>query len=337
LQSHAPQTERGLRLGIGDDAALVRPSPGHEVILTTDLTIEGIHFTRQLHPPESVGHRALARALSDIAAMGGTPRFALVSIALSRQCSGPWVKRFYQGLFRLARQYGVSVIGGDTAVHTGPTMVDVLATGEVRRGRALLRSGARAGDQIFVGGRLGRSALGLKILKAGTRRGSQKTAASAVAAHLFPEPQCRLGEFLCAQRIATAAMDLSDGLSLDLSRLCKASGVGASIHASLLPLPATPLGSAPTPGELERLAFEGGEDYKLLFTVPPRRAARLPARLEGAEVFRIGEITKARELLIVGSDGRKKLLGYEGYDHFQMRGRRVREQVSSHRKSRGVI
>ncbi|MGH9430255.1 MAG: thiamine-phosphate kinase [Terriglobia bacterium] len=321
LQSHAPQVGSGLRLGIGDDAALVRPSLGYEVILTTDLSVEGVHFTRKLHPAGAVGHRALARALSDIAAMGGKPKFALVSMALSRQRAGQWARDFYQGLFRLARRFGVSVIGGDTTVHAGPIMVDVMAAGEVPRGRAMLRSGARIGDMIFVSGRLGCSALGLRMLRAGATQGLEKSRAAAIRAHLFPEPQCRLGEFLSRNRIATSAMDLSDGLSIDLARLCEASGVGARIHADLLPLPAASTRLGLTAPALERLALHGGEDYRLLFTVSPKRARSLPRKLAGSQAFRVGEITKGRGLLLVRDDGREERLACGGYDHFRRRGK----------------
>ena len=319
LQSHAAQGGRDLRLGIGDDAALVRPHRGYELILTTDLSVEGIHFTRHLHTPQSVGHRALARALSDIAAMGGKPKFALVSIALSRKSPDNWARDFYQGLFRLARRFGVSVIGGDTTFHTGSILVDVTAVGEVLYGRALLRSGASVGDQIYVGGRLGSSAVGLAMLKSGAQRYSQKSRNDSIKAHLFPEPQIRLGEFLSKGRIATSAMDLSDGLSVDLARLCDASGVGARIEASLLPLPSTPLPIEMTAREAERLALHGGEDYKLLFTVARRQAQGLSRNLAGAEVFRIGEITRARSLLLMRDDGREERLAPQGYDHFRKR------------------
>ncbi|MBI1940978.1 MAG: thiamine-monophosphate kinase, partial [Acidobacteria bacterium] len=149
-----------LKLGIGDDAALVEVGRGNQVILTTDLSIEGVHFLRGLHTPRAVGHRALARALSDIAAMGGTPRFALISLAISSRTTRSWLEDLYGGFLGLAKQLRVALVGGDTAVVSGGVSVDIVAVGEVPRGRALRRSGARAGDQLFVSGTLGRSALG---------------------------------------------------------------------------------------------------------------------------------------------------------------------------------
>jgi thiamine-monophosphate kinase len=322
LRSRAPQRSSDVHLGIGDDAALAHTNFRRTLILTTDLSVEDVHFTNSLHPPEAVGHRALARALSDIAAMGGRPKFALVSLAVSRNRAGVWLKDFYRGLFRQARRFHVSVIGGDTTVFGGPTVVDVIVAGEVLRGRALLRSGARSGDQIFVGGRLGCSALGLRDLRAGPEK-RRRNISAATRAHLFPEPQCRLGEFLSQKRIATSAMDLSDGLSIDLRRLCEASGVGARLEAKLLPLPDQSIHPGLTSHELEQAALYGGEDYKLLFTVSPKRAKVLPRKLAGVEVFKIGEVSRAAGLVLIRDDGREEKLPDRGYDHFRRHPRQV--------------
>lgn len=227
---------RDLTLGIGDDAALVRPAPGRELILTSDWTIEDVHFRLKLDPPDSVGHRALARALSDIAAMGGRPRFALVALAISKGLPDSWIKRFYGGMSRLAKRFGVAIVGGDTSVVPDRVSIDVVVVGDVARGRALGRSGARPGDQIFVSGRLGLSALGLKLLESGSKPQTRQSR-EALRAHFYPEPQCALGELLARRKIATSLMDISDGLSIDLARLCGASGVGTRVWESLLPTP----------------------------------------------------------------------------------------------------
>ena len=321
---------KGVILGIGDDAALVAVPSGRDLILTTDMSIEDVHFTARLHPPEAVGHRALARSLSDVAAMGGVPRYLLVSLAISRQATRAWVSRFYHGMQALASRFGVRLIGGDTAVVPGRTFIDALVAGEVARGKAVRRSGARPGDQVFVSGRLGLSALGLRLLqskvaqaplslpKAGaSRRGAQARvpapeAREAVHAHLYPEPQCALGRFLSRRRAASALMDLSDGLSTDLARLCAASGVGARLWAEKIPGPALPEAA----DSLE-LALHGGEDYQLLFTVPPRQASRLPSNFQGRPFYHLGEIKASKGMSLVMPDGHVRALEPAGWDYFR--------------------
>ncbi len=308
-----------LKLGIGDDAALVASSRRHDFILTTDLSIEGVHFTRRLHPARSVGHRALARSLSDIAAMGGVPRYALLSVAFSRATARGWIEEFFKGMSRLARRFHVQVIGGDTSVVARTAMMDVAVIGEVPSGKALRRSGARPGDQIFVSGRLGRSALGLQVIKSRSR--SRKRAAeptedareleSSVQAHLYPEPRCELGSYLQRTHTPSALMDISDGLSIDLARLCEASGVGAKVLAAQIPGP-----KGCKPAKALRLALQGGEDYELLFTIPTKKAAKLPRRFRGLPLQRIGEITRSKGLVLIQGNGTRASLGAAGYDHF---------------------
>lgn len=318
LQRSSPRPGARLLLGIGDDAALVRVAGGNDLVLTTDLSIEGVHFLRAVHPARSVGHRALARSLSDIAAVGGTPRFALVSLAISKQANRAWLEEFYTGLTALAKRFGVAVIGGDTAVVPERAGVDVVVAGEVRRGRALLRSGAQPGEQIFVSGRLGLSALGLRLLlsrRPGLRRSA--LSAQALAAHLYPLPQCVLGRYLSEKRLASALIDISDGLSTDLAHLCESSGVGARISQGLIPGPrlsAWPKSLGISPLEL---ALHGGEDYQLLFTVPTTKASSVPRKFRGVSLSRIGEITRARELVLVRADGRPEPLRPCGYNHFR--------------------
>ena len=305
-----PRQAKGLTLGIGDDAALVATQAGRELILTTDLSIEDIHFTTNLHPPKAVGHRALARSLSDVAAMGGTPRYALISLAVSRRTRRRWLENFYEGLFALARSFDVAVIGGDTSVVTGPTAIDVIVAGEVPRGRALLRSGACVGDRIFVTGRLGMSALGLRLLQSRARI-QKPVERAALSAHLFPQPQCAVGRFLSSHRLASAMMDISDGISTDLQRLCAASGVGAVLVAKSIPLPPIPKND-----DALELALHGGEDYQLLFTVAPAKAAKLPRRLGKIPFTCIGEICAQRGVRILTPVGKTHILEPRGYDHF---------------------
>lgn len=315
LQSRTRKPSGGVRLGIGDDAAVVRLARGHEMILTADLSIEGVHFLPRLHPPQSAGHRALARSLSDIAAMGGVPRVALISLALSQSVSRAWVEKFYAGVFALAKRFNVEVIGGDTAVVRSKTFADVTVAGEIPAGREVRRSKARPGDQIFVSGRLGLSALGLKLLRSG--RASRHEGALAVNAHLYPEPRCALGRYLSGRRLATAMIDLSDGLSPDLARLCDASGVGARIFRDHIPrLRARPELGLREEALLE-LALNGGEDYELLFTVPKSKASRIPPSFRGLALARIGEIRPPKKLLLVSADGELFPLRCAGYDHFR--------------------
>ena len=325
-----------MKLGIGDDAALVFIQGKHELILTTDMSIEGIHFLPDLHPAEAVGHRALARSLSDVAAMGGVPRYFLVSLAISKRAGREWVSRFYHGMQTLARRFRVRLVGGDTAVVPDRTTIDVLVAGEVPRGKALRRSGARAGDLILVSGPLGLSALGLRLLRnkpAGAldtarallpesggssaktqRRAAVRLAKEALRAHLYPEPQCALGQFLSRRGLASALIDLSDGLSTDLSRLCAASGVGARLWAEKIPGPDLP-GAARS---LE-LALDGGEDYQLLFTVPPRQASRLPAKFQAHPLYNLGEIEATKGVRLITAEGKVRALEPAGWDYFRAR------------------
>jgi thiamine-monophosphate kinase len=319
-----PEGGRGLDLGIGDDAALVRARSGHDFVLTTDLSIEDVHFRLDLHPARSAGHRALARSLSDLAAMGAKPRFALLSLALRRGLTRAWMRAFYDGLGALARRFGVTLIGGDTAVVDTATTVDVIAIGEVERGRALLRSGARPGARIYATGRLGLSALGLELLIDGQRPApsasrSRKRAAGrhsaiqeALTRHLYPEPRCTAGLALARRGLASAAIDVSDGFAADLARLCESSDCGALIREAALPLPIAGPGRDPL-----ELGLHGGEDYELIFTVPAARAARVPRTIGRVRVREVGEIQYGRRLRLERADGREIALDTRGYDHFR--------------------
>jgi thiamine-monophosphate kinase len=268
--------------------------------------------------------------------MGGTPRFALVSLALARRTSRAWVEQFYTGLVALGRRFDVAVVGGDTAVVASGTLIDVMVAGEVPRGRALVRSGARPGDQLFVSGRLGLAALGLRLLRSrpGLRRFAPSAprravvagvASQALQAHLYPEPRCALGRFLAERRLASALIDLSDGLSTDLGHLCRASGVGARIWADRIPGPAISesrgrgksAARAVSPADALELALHGGEDYELLFTVPPRLSAQVPRSFRGLPLRRIGEIRRSKQILLAEPSGATRPLELAGYDHFK--------------------
>jgi thiamine-monophosphate kinase len=258
-------------------------------LYTTDLLIEGVHFRKESLPAEAVGRKALVRGLSDIAAMGGEPRLCLVSLALSAGAGARWVDGFYRGLLELADETGTTLAGGDLS-RSDQIVCDIVVCGSAPRGAALLRSGARPGDAIYVSGVLGGSQLGLR-----TERGA------AWKRHARPEPRLRLGRHLRKSGSVTAAMDLSDGLSLDLHRLCEASGVAASIDR---PLPVFP-------GATLEDALDGGEDYELLFTASAH--ARIGRSVAGVPLTRIGTIHK-------GKPGAVDLFGWKlapgGWDPF---------------------
>jgi thiamine-monophosphate kinase len=270
-------------MGIGDDCAIYRPSTKDDLLFTTDLLVEDVHFRRDSHPADAVGHKALARGLSDIAAMGGTPKFCLLSLAAPPWMDDKWLDMFYRGLLRLAKKTDCPLVGGDLG-HAEKLMCDIVVCGAVPRGKALRREGARPGDSIWVSGRLGGSALGL-----------EKQQGPAWKSHLYPKPRLDIGLQLRGK--ASATMDLSDGLSIDLHRLCSASGVSAELDRE----PPRFAGAAP------EHALHGGEDYELLFTL--RSAAVGPKG-----TTRIGAITP-------GNPGAVHLKGERleplGYDHFR--------------------
>src|ERR1700722_8557521 len=302
-----------LSLAIGDDAALFRPTPGHETILTCDWSLEGTHFLRDKHPADSVGWKCLARAVSDIAAMGGIARCFLLSLALPTERTGKWFGEFLDGLHRAANAFDCQLAGGDTTRNNG-ILINITVVGEIKRGQALRRDTAKAGDILFVSGRLGEAEHGLQLLR--SQRGKINRRDPDLRKHLYPEPRLALAQWLSVKKLASAAMDLSDGLSTDLARLCAASKVGARIDAGKLPMVNVqrrkkssrrePHGSKNSAAhtaqtdEALQLALHGGDDYELLFTVPPKKAAEIPPIFAGIPLPSIGEITKSRNLLLVG-------------------------------------
>ena len=306
---------RVVHLGIGDDAALFRPNRGHEIILTCDWLLEGTHFLRGKHPPDAVGWKSLARALSDVAAMGGVPRCFLLSLALPESRTGRWLDAFLSGLRRASREFACALVGGDTT-RRREILINVTIVGEIRSTRAVLRSGARAGDILCVTGRLGEAELGLRLLKLSHPRSNNPY----LRKHLYPEPRLAVGQWLAEKRLATSMVDLSDGLSSDLPRLCAASGVGARVESTLLPVVRPfetnrQLGVDPL-----QLALHGGDDYELLFTVRPSRVNLLPKTLRGVSLTAIGRITKQRELVLLRQKGRERQLHPGGWDPFRNKG-----------------
>ena len=307
---------RAVRLGIGDDAALFRPQRGHQTILTCDWFLEGTHFRRDKHPADAVGWKCLARALSDVAAMGGVPRCFLLSLAIPGSQTGRWLDAFLGGLRRASRKFDCTLAGGDTT-RRQEILISVTAVGEVRKARAVLRSGARAGDIIYVTGRLGEAELGLRILRSSS--GRVRPSNPILKKHLYPEPRLAVGQWLSERGLATSMMDLSDGFSSDLPRLCAASGVGAHVESERLPV-AQQSSTARGPGiDLLQLALHGGDDYELLFTVRPSKVNMLPKAFRGVPLTAIGEITQQRGLILLKQEGRERQLHPGGWDPFRIK------------------
>ncbi len=309
-----PGLRGSLRIGLGDDAALWSPRPGYETVLTCDWFSEGSHFLRGKHPPDSVGWKCLARAVSDIAAMGGQPRCFLLSLALPRSLTGRWLDRFLAGLRRAARRFGCQLAGGDTT-RRDEILINIAVIGEVLAGKAILRSGAKPGDLIFVTGRLGEAELGLRSLRRGRTLSGPDS--SSIKKHLYPEPRLALGQWLARKRIATSMMDLSDGLSTDLPRLCAACGVGACVDARKIPSVGPAEGSVLNEANRLALALNGGDDYEILFTVHPSQARRIPRVRQEIPLTSIGEITRDRKIHLLQASGRKKTLIPGGWDPFR--------------------
>jgi thiamine-monophosphate kinase len=291
--------------GVGDDCAVLRIPTGHEALITTDFSLEGIHFRREWHSPASVGHRCLARGLSDIAAMGGEPIAAFLSLALPKALPQSWVNRFVKGLTALARQFGVTLSGGDTAQSPEGILADIVVLGSVPRGKAILRSGARPGDRIYVTGSLGGSASTLAGLMEGisSRQKSRDRMTTGEERHFFPQPRVNVGKFLRPKNLASSMIDISDGLSTDLAHICEESGVGAEVRADLVP--------RDSEVKLE-CALHGGEDYELLFT----SSKPLPAKIIGVSVTEIGRVIRGRGMFLVSENGRQALRP-QGWEHFR--------------------
>jgi len=283
---------RQVRVGIGDDCAVLRPRRNEELVLTTDFSIEGRHFVRDWHEPEAIGHKCLARGLSDIAAMGARPIAAFVSLAVPRGLTragkgkDPWMDRFYRGLLRLAEREGVTLAGGDLSESPTLAFADIIVLGAAAKGRALLRSTARPGDLLYVTGSPGGAAAELAALAKNPRRFRGLEALTLAAEldhpHFYPQPRLRTGQALLRRRIATACIDISDGLSTDLLHLCEESRLSAEIDSNAVPI---------HPSATLDQALHGGDDYELLFTAGPQ--TRVPQRVGAVPIHRIGRMVSS--------------------------------------------
>jgi thiamine-monophosphate kinase len=303
----SPLPKSGLVLnGIGDDCAVLRLPAGHDLLTTTDFSLENVHFRREWHPAESVGHRCLARGLSDIAAMGGQPLACFLSVALPPKLPQSWVEGFTKGLLRLARTFGLTLAGGDTAQSPAGILADIVVLGSAPKGTAVLRTGARPGDRIYVTGSLGGSAAGLDLLFS-----KRKLSPKQFPKHFFPQPRISQGQFLRDKNLASSMIDISDGLSTDLNHLCEESGAGAEIWAKAIPR--ATMGKSNEPVDL-KFALHGGDDYELLFTTGAGR--RVPPTISGVPVTCIGEIKRSRKMSIISETGQRLALEPEGWQHF---------------------
>lgn len=325
LRQRTGAAGHSLVAGIGDDAAVLRSTPGKETVLTADLLVEDIDFRRTTTPPYLLGHKALAVSLSDIAAMGARPLWSMVSIGVPEDVwETDFVERLYDGLLDLASRYGVQLIGGDTSRTNERIVIDSIVSGECAAKMAVMRSGAQVGDHVFVTGSLGAAAAGLRLIERGAHLAEQNLADDdsqkldhILLRQLRPEPRVGWGIVIGEERLATSMIDLSDGLSSDLNRLCAASNVGALIDSALLPVDdrVTELCGRRALDPLQ-LALHGGEDFELLFTVNPDNVARLPRRVDGVEIKRIGEITDSRDGVRISEGARVWELKPGGWVHF---------------------
>jgi thiamine-monophosphate kinase len=287
--------------GIGDDCAVLPLPRGHETLITTDFSLEDVHFRREWHPPDSVGHRCLARGLSDIAAMGGIPRAAFLSLALPAELPQSWVDKFIAGLLKLAAQFSVPLAGGDTAQSPAGVLADIVVLGSVPAGQAVLRSGARPGDFLYVTGTLGSAVAALNQL-----RDEKKLRPRSHPKHFYPEPRVAVGQFLREKKLTSAMIDISDGLSTDLGHICEESGAGAVVYSEALPAAGGKDGLT--------LALHGGDEYELLFTARPER--RIPRQIVGVPITRIGEILSGKRMMLATADGKTRPLKPAGWEHF---------------------
>ena len=301
---------RAVLTGIGDDCAVLRLLAGEDSLVTTDFTLEGIHFRRDWHPPESVAHRCLGRGLSDIAAMGGTPVAIFLSLALPPDLPQSWVRRFARTLVSLAERHRATLAGGDTAESPDGILADIIVIGAVAKGKAILRSGAKAGDRIYVSGALGGSAAAVITMEA-QGRGKRVNPRDYVR-HFFPEPRTEVGRHLVEKRVASAMIDTSDGLSNDLAHICEESGVGAEIDSSQIPRAC--VGRPAREVDLD-LSLHGGEDYELLFTAAPGK--RIRSQIAGVAITQIGQITRTRGIFLRDPRRGKFKLHPQGWEHFR--------------------
>jgi len=303
-----------LAFGLTDDAAVIRPRPDEDIVVTKDALVAGVHFLPD-DPPDLVAKKLLRVSLSDLAAMGATPYGYLIAAALPRPLDEAWVAGFTAGLADDQKTYGVSLIGGDTVSTDGPLTLSLTAFGGVPTGQALRRNGAKAGDDLYVSGTIGDGALGLEVAQ-GRLALAAEAAAALLQRYRCPEPRVVLGPRLLG--LATAAIDVSDGLAADLGHICETSGCGATVHVDTVPLsPAARAALVAAPRLMDNI-LTGGDDYELLFAVSPgyrERIADLSAQT-GVPLTRIGVFSAGKEPSFVDGAGKPLSLTRSGFRHF---------------------
>jgi thiamine-monophosphate kinase len=311
-QRAAATKNKSVSLSIGDDCAILAPPPRHELLITTDFSLETRHFRRDWHSPESIGHRALARGLSDIAAMGAKPFAAFLSLALPHSIARKpaWITNFLDGLLALAAEHQTPLAGGDTSESpSGHILADIILLGSAHSGRALRRSTALPGDRIYVTGSLGGAAAELAALSKNPRK-FRNASPKDDHPHLFPQPRLAVGQTLLRRKLATACIDVSDGLSTDLAHLCDESHVSAELFSNTLPV---------HPSATLHEALHGGEDYELLFTASA--ATRMPKSIAGISITAIGTILANRnnrpQITMVETSGTRTELSPQGWQHLK--------------------
>jgi thiamine-monophosphate kinase len=299
---------------IGDDCAVLPKDETTDQLVTADLLVEDIDFRLDWTTPELLGQKALAVSLSDIAAMGGTPRWSMTTVGVPRHVwDSDFLDRFYDGWSKLAGRYGVELVGGDVSRTPDKLVIDSIVGGEAPRGRAVLRSGARPGDLIFVSGSLGGAAGGLALLESGIRyKDADEHRKRLITRQLRPTPRVELGQYLLKNGLASSMIDVSDGISSDLHHICEASGVGATLAFAKIPFDPDLTTFSPGDSSHARNVWSGGEDFELLVTVPPEKITRH----DTSEISQIGEVTANAGIIEVTNDGETYVLPPTGFTHF---------------------
>ncbi len=302
-------------LSLADDAAVLQTSPDQDLVVTKDALVAGVHFLER-EDPGVVAARALRVNLSDLAAMGASPKAYFMALALPQAIDADWLAAFTAQLASDQDTYDIALAGGDTVATPGPLIVSITAVGTVPTGQALTRKGANVGDRLFVSGMIGDAGYGLAILKGEVPDATEAQARAAIARHRYPEPRLALGEGL--RGVASAAVDISDGLIADLHHICASSGVGAEIRTATIPTSAALLAQIDVDPAWRMTALSAGDDYELLFAVPPGRTteATAAASIAGVEVTEIGMITESKDIVVLSPENEPLPIGKGGYVHF---------------------